>query len=485
MEARDKPRVVIVGAGFAGLNAAKALKHAPVEVLLIDANNFHTFQPLLYQVATAALDAADIAHQVRHIFRHQRNLRFRMGRVEDVDHDAKELTLESGERVPYDYLILAAGAVYNDFGVAGVKENAFVLKDVDVALKLRGHVLSRFERAAVDRSEVDRGALTFVIVGAGPTGVEMAGALVELFQRVLPPEYPELDLRMARVVLVEMGDEVLPTFGPASRRYAERVLRRRGVDVRLQSAVVKATAAGITLKSGEFIPSQTIIWAAGVRGHPLGQELDVELERGFRVPVEPDLSLTGHPDVFVVGDLAGSKDEDGRPYPQVAQVAIQSGKRAARNVVMRLQGRKAEPFRYTDLGNMAIIGRSAGIAELSRRLGGIRMRGFLGWLGWLFLHLIYLPGFRNRLSALVSWAYNFVTYDRHARLILTFTEGRGFGARATDETGRPANRERDPDETSRAAAAAAPAERELVGVGAGGDPVGRPGTTARGRPGLP
>ncbi len=484
MEARNKPRVVIVGAGFAGLNAAKALKHAPVDVLLIDANNFHTFQPLLYQVATAALDAADIAHQVRHVFRHQPNLRFRMGRVEDVDHDAKQLTLAGGERVPYDYLILAAGAVYNDFGVEGVKENAFVLKDVDVAVKLRGHVLSRFERAAVDRSEVDKGALTFVIVGAGPTGVEMAGALVELFQRVLPPEYPELDLRMARVVLVEMGNQVLPTFGPASRRYAERVLRRRGVDVRLQSAVVKATAAGITLKSGEFIPSQTIIWAAGVRGHPLGEELDVRLERGFRVPVEPDLSLTGYPDVFVVGDLAGSKDEDGKPYPQVAQVAIQSGKRAARNVVMRLQGRKAEPFRYTDLGNMAIIGRSAGIAELSRRLGGIRMRGFLGWLGWLFLHLIYLPGFRNRLSALVSWAYNFITYDRHARLILTFRHGRGFGAHVpAEEAASPVSAEADERQTQDDDEVSVQVERDLVSADAG--PVGLRAATGRSRPSLP
>ncbi len=426
MEATSTPRVVIVGAGFAGLNAAKALKHAPVEVMLIDANNYHTFQPLLYQVATAALDSGDIAHQVRHVFRHQKNFRFRMGRVTHVDHEAKVVTLADGDTVAYDYLVLAAGAVYNDFGVEGVREHAFVLKDVDMAVKLRGHVLSRFEQAAVDRSQVDKGALTFVLVGAGPTGVEMAGALVELFQRVLPPEYPELDLRVARVVLVEMGNEVLANFGTASRRYAERVLRQRGVDVRLQSAVVRATADGITLKSGEFIPSQTIIWSAGVRGHPLGEELDVDLERGFRVPVEPDLSLPGYPDVFVIGDLAGAKDESGRPLPQVAQVAIQSGKRTAGNIVMRLQGRQTEPFRYNDLGNMAIIGRSAGIAELSRRLLGLRLRGFVGWLGWLFLHLIYLPGFRNRLSAFVSWAYNFFTYDRHARLILSFRPGRGF-----------------------------------------------------------
>lgn len=460
MEAPNRPRVIVVGAGFGGLNAAKALRHAPVDVLLIDAHNYHTFQPLLYQVATAALDAGDIAHQVRNVFRHQRNVRFRMGRVTDVDYDAKEVVLEDGERLPYDYLVLANGAVYNDFGTAGVREHAFVLKDLDKAVKLRGHILSRFEAAAVDPTLVDKGALTFVIVGAGPTGVEMAGALVELFQRVLPPEYPELDLRVARVVLVEMGPEVLPPFGQGSRRYAERVLRQRGVDVRLRSAVVSVTADGITLKSGEFIPCQTVIWAAGVRGHPLGEELGVELERGFRVPVEPDLSLPGRPEVFVVGDLAAAKDAEGRLLPQVAQVAIQGGKHAARSIVKRLQGRQAEPFVYRDLGNMAIIGRSAGIAELSRRLLGIRMRGFLGWLGWLFLHLIYLPGFRNRLSAFVSWAYNFFTYDRHARLILAMGPGRGF---PLPEEDRPAPAEGEaapPAAARRARARGTPCEAE-------------------------
>jgi len=424
--AQPRPQVIIVGAGFAGLYAAKALRHAPVDVLLIDAHNHHTFQPLLYQVATAALDSSDVAHQVRSVFRRQPNVRFRMGRVTAVHEEAREVELEGGERLAYDYLILANGAVYNDFGVPGVREHAFVLKDLDKAVKLRGHILSRFERAAVDPRLVDEGALTFVIVGAGPTGVEMAGALVELFQRVLPPEYPELDLRVARVVLIEMGPEVLPNFGDASRRYAERVLRRRGVDVRLRSAVVNVSEDGVTLRSGEFIPCQTVIWAAGVRGNPLGEALGVQLERGFRVPVEPDLSLPGHPEVFVVGDLAAAKDAEGRLLPQVAQVAIQGGKHAARSIVRRLQGRASEPFVYRDLGNMAIIGRSAGIAELSRLLLGLRLRGFVGWLGWLFLHLVYLPGFRNRLSAFVSWAYNFFTYDRHARLILQMGAGRGF-----------------------------------------------------------
>lgn len=415
---RERPRVVIVGAGFGGLNAAKSLRHAPVDVELIDANNFHTFQPLLYQVATAALDASDIAHQIRGIFERQKNFRFRHGQVVGVDHDSKEVVLDDGARVGYDYLILAAGAVYNDFGTPGVREHAFVLKSLETSVALRAHVLSQFEQAAVDPGLIDKGALTFVIVGAGPTGVEMAGALVELFQRVLPGDYPELDLRLARVVLIEMGSEVLGPFSDGSRRYAERVLRNRGVDLRLSSAMVEARADGVTLRSGEFIPSRTLIWAAGVRASPLVDAVGGELTRGFRLVVEPDLSLPGRPEVFAVGDVAGATDKDGQLLPQVAQVAIQGGKHAARAIRARVQGRQSEPFNYHDLGTMAIIGRNAGVADLSRTFLGIRLRGFLGWLGWLFLHLLYLPGHRNRFSAFFSWAYNYVTYDRHARLIL-------------------------------------------------------------------
>ena len=430
MRRRERPRVVVVGAGFGGLNAAKSLRHAPVDVLMIDANNFHTFQPLLYQVATSALDASDIAHQIRGIFERQKNFRFRLGQVTGVDHDAKEVLLSDGERVGYDYLVLAAGAVYNDFGTPGVREHAFVLKNLETSVALRGHILSQFEQAAVDPSLVEKGALTFVIVGAGPTGVEMAGALVELFQRVLPDDYPELDLRLARVVLVEMGSEVLPPFSDTSRRYAEKVLRQRGVDLRLSTAMVEASADGVTLRSGEFIPSRTLIWAAGVRASPLVEAIGGELTRGFRLAVEPDLSLPGRPDVFAIGDIAGATDQDGRLLPQVAQVAIQGGKHVARAIKARLAGRKSEPFSYHDLGTMAIIGRNAGVADLSRTFLGIRLRGFIGWLGWLFLHLLYLPGHRNRFSAFFSWAYNYLTYDRHARLILEPQRSEDFAAPA-------------------------------------------------------
>ena len=415
----NRPRVIIVGAGFAGLNAAKALKGAPVDVLIVDQHNYHTFQPLLYQLATAGLDAADVAHQVRNIFRRQRNVQFRQGTVDGVDWDAGEVSLKEGARLAFDYLILGAGAIYNDFGVPGVKRYGYLIKSLSEANTLRSHILRQFEAASADPSTVERGALTFVLVGAGPTGVEMAGALVELFDRALPPDYPELDVvDRARVVMLEMTDRVLPPFGPRSQRYAESVLRRRGVDVRLNATVNEVGADEVTLESGESIRTRTLIWVAGVRGHPLAEALDLEMSKGYRIRVEPDLSIPGHPEAFVAGDLAGAEDEEGDLYPQLAPVAIQQGRHAARMVLASLEGRERRRFHYADRGMMAIIGRNAGIAELSRRFGGFRMRGLVGWLGWLFLHLLYLPGFKNRVDTLLNWVYNYLTYDRHARLIL-------------------------------------------------------------------
>lgn len=414
----ERPKVIIVGAGFAGLNAAKSLKRAPADVLLIDANNYHTFRPLLYQVATAALDIGDIAHQVRDVFRHHDNLRFRQGTVVGVDWDRKQVVLEDGDQLPFDYLILAAGAVYTDFGTPGVMEHAFLLESVTAASELRSHILRQFELAAQDPKHIEQGALTFVLVGAGPTGVEMAGALLELLERVLPADYPELDVTRAKVVMLEMGDAVLPPFGKRSQRYAEKVLRSRGADIRLGEKVTAVHADHVDLGSGGSIPTRTLIWAAGVRANPLVEALGLPLERGFRVKASPDLSLEDHPKVFATGDLSNVLGPDGKPYAQVAQVAIQQGKHAARMVLADLRGRAREPFHYFDKGIMAIIGRNAGVAELTPRLGGFRLRGFLGWLGWLFIHLIYLPGFKNRFSTFSSWAYEYLTYDRHARLIL-------------------------------------------------------------------
>lgn len=414
--------VLIIGAGHGGIEAAKALGNADVDVTVVDKNNYHTFQALLYQVATAGLDIGAVAHQVRGVVRRYPNVRFRLGRVVGVDLDAKRVALEGGDTLGYDSLIVAAGAVYGDLGVPGVREHAFVLKSLRESIALRSHILHQFERAARHPERIPDGRITFVIVGAGPTGVEMAGALVELFA-VAAKDYPELSAAPGgrpRVVVIEALDQVLATFSEPSRRYTEDVLRRRGVEIRLSTRVTRVDADTVELDDGERIATQTLIWSAGVRAHPLAETLGVELLRGYRVPVTPQGHLEDRPEVFVIGDMSGMLAPNGEPYPMVAQVAMQQAKHAARLIRARLSGRDASaPFHYRDRGTMAIIGRGAGVAVTSKRLGGMRLRGLIGWLAWLFIHLIYLPGHQNRISAFFSWAINFVTYDRHARLQLS------------------------------------------------------------------
>lgn len=411
-----KPHVVIVGAGFGGLMTARSLRRADVDITLIDKFNYHTFQPLLYQVATSALDPEEVAHSVRGIFHHQKNLAFRLGEVVGVDWQAKVLELSGGLNLTYDYLVLAVGASTNDFGVPGVKEHAFYLKTLPQAVRMRAHIITQFERADADPSLVAKGALTFVLVGGGPTGVEMAGSLVELFGQVLKKDYPNLDVSQAKVILVEMTDRLLGPFHERSRQYALEVLRRRGVEVRLHEAVVKVTGDEVHLKSGEVLLAQTLIWAAGVRGNPLVEVLGLEQTRGARLAVNKDLSLPGHPEVFIIGDLAGSTDDEGNLHPQVAPLAKQGGKHVARQIERRLDGERiADWFVYKDPGIMATISRNAAVAELP---GGIRFRGFIAWLAWLFLHLVFLIGFRNRMGVLINWAYSYFTYDRGARLII-------------------------------------------------------------------
>jgi NADH dehydrogenase len=415
MSPQPRPRIVIVGAGFGGLMAARHLRHGDADITLIDRYNYHTFQPLLYQVATSALTPEDVAHSARGIFQRQKNLGFRMGQVTGVDFSAREVALEDGA-VPYDSLVLAAGATTNDFGVPGVLEHAFYLKTLPQAVHLRSHVISQFERVDANPGLAHRGALTFVLVGGGPTGVEMAGSLVELFSQVLKKDYPNVDVAMTRVILVEMTDRLLGPFHERSSAYALDVLRRRGVDVRLNEAVVEVSASEVKLKSGESIPAQTLIWAAGVRGNPLVDRLGLELTHGFRVKVNEDLSVPGHPEVFVIGDLAGSVDGAGQLLPQVAPVANQGGKYVAELLLRRLRGeRGGAAFTYRDPGIMATIGRNAAVAELP---SGRRLKGFIGWLAWLFVHILNLIGFRNRVSVMLSWMYNYFTYDRSARLIL-------------------------------------------------------------------
>lgn len=411
------PKVVIIGAGFAGLYAAKALRDSPVRVQLIDQHNYHTFQPLLYQVATAMLEPEEVARTVRGIFQRQKNFSFHQGTVTGVDWERNEVRLHSGEPVPFDYLIVGAGAIYNDFGTPGVRRHGLFLKSLSESVNIRSHVLRQFEKVAADPAAIQEGALNFVIVGGGPTGVEMAGAMLELFRRVLPRDYPEVDVEQARVILLEMADNLLLPYAPKLQSYTERVLRNRGVEVRLNTAVKEVRADAAVLADGETIPTRTLIWAAGVRAHPLVEALDTELSRGFRVKTEANLALPGRPHAFVAGDAAGATDGEGRPYPQVAQVAIQQGKHAAREILRQMRGETSEPFRYDDPGSMAIIGRDAGVAQLSKRFGNLRLTGFLGWLGWLFIHLIYLPGHQNRFNAVINWSYSYLTYDRHSRLI--------------------------------------------------------------------
>jgi len=408
-------RVVIVGAGFAGLRAARALRDTPVDVTIIDRHNYQTFQPLLYQVATAGLNVADVAFPVRGVLRRYRNCRFLSGEVTSVDHSAGLVGLSDGGAVAFDVLIVAAGARAAYFGVPGAEEHSFALYALTDAVRLRNHVLRCFEAADADPQLAAAGALTFVVVGGGPTGVEMAGALVEVIEGVLRKDFPRTDARAARVVLVEMRDVVLPPFGPRSQKHALKALRQRGVEILFGEKVAEVTPTVLRLVSGAEIATRTVIWAAGVQSSSLADVLGAEQTQGGRVVVDADLSLPGHPNVFVVGDMAAAAAPDGSLYPQLAQVAIQAGEHVAQQAIRRLRGRDGEPFIYKDKGIMATIGRRSAVTELP---SGIHLAGTIGWLSWLFLHLLYLVGFRNRLSVLLNWAWSYVARERGPRLIL-------------------------------------------------------------------
>lgn len=407
-----------MGAGFGGLATTKALADAPVDITLVDRNNFHTFQPLLYQVATSGLNPADVAYPVRGIFARQDNVTFRRGEVRSVDWDLRTARLAGdAEPVTFDILVVAAGATVDDFATPGVAEHGFPLYVLADAMRLRNHVLGRFEEADADPSRVDDGVLTFVVVGGGPTGVEVAGALAELIDKVLRTDFrgSRVDVERARIVLVEMVDDLLPSFAAGSQRHARDQLHRRGVEIRTGESVAEVTATRVRLEGGESIRAHTLIWAAGVQASPLVRALDVPTGRGGRVEVDDHLRVPGHPDAFAIGDLAAIDDGHGELLPGVAQVAIQSGHHVAGTIRAGLEGATTKPFRYRDKGSMATIGRRAAVAELP---GGIRLSGTLAWFAWLGLHLVYLMGFRNRLSVFLNWAWNYVTWDRGARLVL-------------------------------------------------------------------
>jgi NADH dehydrogenase len=410
--AMASPRVVILGGGFGGLNAAKALHGAPVDVTLVDRRNHHLFQPLLYQVATAALNPSDIATPIRRILRHQNNAEVILGDATAVDVRRRRVVLRDGE-VPYDFLVIATGATHAYFGHPEWERDAPGLKTLEDAVEIRRRVLLAYE-AAEREDDPDRRQdwLTFVVVGGGPTGVELAGALAEISRHVLTRDFRRIDPRKARVVLIEAGPRILPAYLPELSERAAQRLRRMGCEVLLGTPVTRVDPDGV-IAGDHHIRSRCVIWAAGVAPSPIARSLGVPLDRLGRVKVAADLSLPGAPEVFVIGDLAAADDEEGRPLPGLAPVAIQGGRHVARQIVRTLRGKPREPFHYFDKGTLATIGRNAAVAQI----GPVRSVGFFAWLVWLFVHILMLIGFRNRFLVLFEWGWTYIRYERGARLI--------------------------------------------------------------------
>ncbi|MFZ1398673.1 MAG: NAD(P)/FAD-dependent oxidoreductase [Candidatus Promineifilaceae bacterium] len=414
----QQPRVIIVGAGFGGLFAARALANKPVDVLLIDRNNFHTFTPLLYQVATCALDPSEIAYPVRTIFRKERNIRTLLGSVTAIDYANKTIHVRVGEQTlqeAYDYLILATGSVPTYFGQDVFRENALELRTLSDAVNLRNHILSLFEQATWVEDEAVREAMTtIVVVGGGPTGLETAGAIYELYNHVLNREFLHRNLS-TRVILVEMQPFLLAPYPDKLRQAALEQLRSLGVEVQLGSAVQEVAEDHVTLADGRRIETHTLVWAAGVKGSPLAEMLAVPLQRGGRLPILPTTEVAGRPGVYAVGDMTYLEDAVGQPYPMVIPVAQQQGELAAKNILAELGEGEKRPFRYNDRGSMATIGRRRAVAWIYNK---VQLTGYLAWLAWLALHLVTLLGFRNRLNVFVNWVWNYFTYDRSVRIIL-------------------------------------------------------------------
>ena len=407
------PRVVIIGGGFGGLSAARALGGAPVEVTILDRRNHHVFQPLLYQVAMAVLSPGDIASPIRWILRNQRNVEVLLGEVARIDTAGKVTHLTDGAEVRYDYLIVAAGATHAYFGHDDWMPHAPGLKTLEDALEMRRRVLLAFERAEREPDpERRRALLTFVIVGGGPTGVELAGALAEIARHSLAKDFRHFDPGSSTIILLEGGPAVLPPFPAPLRDAARHDLVRLGVEVRTGTLVTRI-GAGFVQAGETRIEAATVLWAAGVAAAPIGATLGAPVDAVGRVLIRPDLTIPGHPDVFVVGDLASLAGPNGRPLPGVAQVAMQMGVHASRNIIRATEGQPLRPFHYRDLGDMATIGRASAVADFR----WMQLKGWIGWLAWLFVHLMNLVGFRNRIVVMVQWAWAYFSYQRAIRLI--------------------------------------------------------------------
>jgi NADH dehydrogenase len=408
----DPKRLVIIGGGFGGLYAAKTLRRAPVRITLVDRRNYHLFQPLLYQVATAALNPSDIAAPIRSILRHQQNISVILGDATSIDLDKRLIQLADGQ-LAYDILIIATGATHSYFGHAEWEENAPGLKTIEDALEIRRRVLLAFEAAErEDDPERQRAWLNFVVVGGGPTGVELAGALSEIARQTMLRDFRRINPSSARVILIEGLDRLLPPYPPDLSAKASAQLQALGVEVMTNTTVTRVTDHEVAADE-TIIPTRTVLWAAGVQASPLARSLGVPLDRAGRVLITPDLSVPGHPEVFVIGDLAAATQANGKPVPGVAPAAIQEGTHTAKNIVRMLDDKPTLPFSYFDKGSLATIGRAAGVADFGR----LHLSGFIAWAAWLGVHIFFLIGFRNRLLVILQWAWAYLTFQRGARLI--------------------------------------------------------------------
>ncbi len=413
MKTINLPHIVIVGAGFAGLETARGLANAPVRITLIDKRNHHLFQPLLYQIAIAGLLPSQIAYPIRTIFRRQKNLTFQMGEVTAIDFDAKYIKLE-GSVIAYDYLVFAVGGRTNFLGFDSFEQLGFQLKDIETAVKTRNHLLTMFEQASYEAdSEKRKSLLTFVIVGGGPTGVETAGMLAELITHVMRKDYPSLNLNDARVILLEAAPHLINAYPDGLRKATFDLLRGKNVDIRLNTKLNGYNGERVALADGSHIDSHTLIWTAGVKAAEIVDELNVEKAGSGRIRVEQTLQLPGHPETFVIGDAAFLLNGNAQPLPMLSTVAIQEGKVTARNIRRIINGKEAAPFHYKDPGLLATIGRNAAVA----RIWGISFSGFLAWVIWVFLHIYRLIGFRNRLIVMFNWAWDYLFYENQVRLI--------------------------------------------------------------------
>lgn len=409
-----RPRVLVLGGGFAGVGAARKLEQADVDVVLVDRHDYHTFQPLLYQLATGLLETTAVGHSLRDLVKGQDNATVHKAPITAIDLEQKEVRFDGLGPIAYDYLVLALGAEVNYFGTEGAAEHAFPMYTLPHALRLKNHVLERWEAADKDATLVEDGALNVVVVGGGPTGVETAGALAELYRDNFDRDYPGIPQEKARIVLVEAGDEIFAMFEPNLRRYAREALEQRTVEVRTGARVQSVSPTRVALSSGEAIPAHTLVWGAGLQGNSLVGSLGIDLERGNRIAVGPDLELPGHPGVFVVGDIAAITDAKvEQVLPQLGSVALQSGEHAGETIGRRVAGKTEKPFSYRDKGTMAAIGRNAAVVQM---LGGRTMKGHKAQFAWRAVHLALLPTNEDRAKAVVDWVGSELTHQRVGRI---------------------------------------------------------------------